>query len=60
MSHPVQVLAIVTHPPLLDSPDLPEDAKSRARAILASCKGSDVGSYSDSPGLEVIRWVEGD
>jgi len=50
-----QVLAIVTHPPLLDSPDLPEDAKSRARAILASCKGSDVGSYSDSPGLEVIR-----
>jgi len=50
-----QVLAIVTHPPLLDSPDLPEDVKARARAILGGCKGQSVGSYSDSPGLEVIR-----
>ena len=50
-----QVLALITHPPLLDTEQFPEDAKSRARAILAGCKGSSVGSYSDSPGLEVIR-----
>jgi len=50
-----QVLAIVTHPPLLESPDLPEDAKTRAKAILDGCKGGSVGSYSDSPGLEIIR-----
>jgi alanine transaminase len=50
-----QVLALITHPPLLDNEEFPEDAKSRARAILAGCKGGSVGSYSDSPGLEVIR-----
>merc|ERR1712106_297435 len=50
-----QVLALITHPPLLDTDQFPEDAKSRARAILAGCKGGRVGSYSDSPGLEVIR-----
>merc|ERR1711872_1021447 len=50
-----QVLALITHPPLLDSAEFPEDAKARARAILAGCKGGSVGSYSDSPGLELIR-----
>jgi len=50
-----QVLAIVAHPPLLDSADLPSDAKERASAILAGCKGADAGSYSDSPGIEIIR-----
>ena len=50
-----QVLAIVTHPALLDSNELPEDAKTRARAILAGCGGGSVGSYSASPGLEIIR-----
>ena len=50
-----QVLAIVTHPPLLESAEFPEDAKSRARDILNGCKGGSVGSYSDSPGLEIIR-----
>ena len=50
-----QVLALITHLPLLDNEEFPEDAKSRARAILAGCKGGSVGSYSDSPGLEVIR-----
>ena len=50
-----QVLAIVTHPPLLDSAEFPEDAKSRAREILKGCKGGSVGSYSESPGLEIIR-----
>ena len=50
-----QVLAIVTHPPLLESADFPEDAKARAREILKGCKGGSVGSYSESPGLEIIR-----
>ena len=50
-----QVLALITHPPLLDNEEFPEDAKSRARAILAGCKGGSVGSYSDRPWLEVIR-----
>jgi len=50
-----QVLALITHPPLLEEEGFPEDAKSRARAILAGCKGGSVGSYSESPGLEVIR-----
>ena len=50
-----QVLAIVTHPPLLESSDFPEDAKARAREILKGCKGGSVGSYSESPGLEIIR-----
>jgi len=50
-----QVLALITHPPLLETNEFPEDAKSRARDILAGCKGASVGSYSDSPGIEVIR-----
>ena len=50
-----QVLAIVTHPPLLESAEFPEDAKARARDILKGCKGGSVGSYSESPGLEIIR-----
>jgi len=50
-----QVLALITCPSLLESNDFPEDAKDRARQILAGCKGASVGSYSDSPGLEVIR-----
>ena len=32
-----QVLAIVTHPPLLDSQDFPEDAKARARSDRTNC-----------------------
>ena len=30
---------------------------NRARAILAGCKGGSVGSYSDSPGIEVWIWL---
>jgi len=50
-----QVLALITHPPLLETDNFPEDAKDRARAILKGCRGASVGSYSDSPGIEIIR-----
>ena len=50
-----QVLDFITHPPHVDTDHFPEDVKDRARTILAGCKGGSVGSYSDRPGLEVIR-----
>ncbi|CAH1968291.1 unnamed protein product [Acanthoscelides obtectus] len=50
-----QVLALVTYPKLLSDPQFPEDAKERAKTILAGCRGGSVGSYTDSPGIEVIR-----
>lgn len=50
-----QVLALVTYPKLLDDPSFPDDAKQRARLILAGCRGGSVGSYTDSPGIEIIR-----
>ncbi len=50
-----QVLALVSYPELMSSPDLPSDAKARAQAILDGCKGQSAGSYSDSAGVEVIR-----
>nr|BBA45754.1 alanine aminotransferase [Pachyrhynchus infernalis] len=50
-----QVLALVTYPPLFEDPSFPDDAKERARSILKACRGSSVGSYTDSPGIEMIR-----
>ncbi|XP_046415758.1 alanine aminotransferase 2 [Neodiprion virginianus] len=50
-----QVLALTVTPELLNDPKYPEDAKSRARALLEGCKGYSVGSYSDSAGIEIIR-----
>lgn len=50
-----QVLALVSLPSLLDDPKFPEDAKERARTILKDCRGGSVGSYTDSPGIEIIR-----
>jgi len=51
-----QVMALMTHPPLLETEGIfPEDAKERARTILAGCRGGSVGSYTDSPGMEIIR-----
>jgi len=50
-----QVVALCTYPALLNSSDFPEDAKDRARRILGGCRGSSIGSYSDSVGVEVIR-----
>ncbi|KAK7476032.1 hypothetical protein BaRGS_00032739 [Batillaria attramentaria] len=51
-----QVLALVTYPDvLMNSPDFPDDAKDRAKKILAACRGGSIGSYSESPGLLAIR-----
>lgn len=50
-----QVLALVTYPKLMSDPQFPDDAKQRAKTILAGCKGGSVGSYTDSPGIEIIR-----
>lgn len=50
-----QVLAIAILPELLNDPAYPEDAKGRARMILKNCNGGNVGSYSASPGIEIIR-----
>ncbi|XP_044735259.1 alanine aminotransferase 2-like isoform X2 [Chrysoperla carnea] len=50
-----QVLALVAHPELLKDPAFPADAKRHADTILKACRGYSVGSYTDSPGIEVIR-----
>lgn len=49
-----QVLSLTVLPDLLNDPNYPEDAKSRARALLQACRGS-VGCYTDSMGLEIVR-----
>ena len=52
----MQVLALITDSPVLDTDHFPEDVKERAGIILAGCnKGGSEGSYSDNPGLEVNR-----
>ncbi|CAG0913679.1 unnamed protein product [Notodromas monacha] len=48
-----QVVAGCVNPAVLHS--APADVKDRVKRILDGCKGRSVGSYSDSPGLEVIR-----
>ncbi|KAL3888708.1 hypothetical protein ACJMK2_001071 [Sinanodonta woodiana] len=50
-----QVIALCTYPLLLEDPMFPEDAKQRARGILAACSGHSVGSYSASPGIAVFQ-----
>jgi len=46
----LQVLALCLYDKLFDDPSIPSDAKERARTILDGCKGSSLGSYSDSAG----------
>eukprot|EP00030_Apusomonadida_sp_AF-17_P000323 a1627_136.p1 GENE.a1627_136~~a1627_136.p1 ORF type:complete len:534 (+),score=209.02 a1627_136:124-1602(+) len=50
-----QVLALVTYPELLDTAPtaFPEDARARAREILASSHG--VGAYTHSKGMPYVR-----
>ncbi|NXS64142.1 ALAT2 aminotransferase, partial [Brachypteracias leptosomus] len=48
-----QVTALCLYPDLLANPSFPEDAKARARQLLAASGG--VGSYSASPGIPLVR-----
>ncbi|XP_074997119.1 alanine aminotransferase 1 isoform X2 [Calonectris borealis] len=50
-----QVTSLCLYPELLTHPSIPEDAKDRARRLLAACAGQSVGSYSASPGVELVR-----
>ncbi|XP_051631208.1 LOW QUALITY PROTEIN: alanine aminotransferase 1-like [Manacus candei] len=50
-----QVSALCLCPELMANPAIPDDAKERARRILGGCGGQSVGSYSASPGVELIR-----
>ncbi|XP_034944620.1 alanine aminotransferase 1 [Chelonus insularis] len=50
-----QLLLLTVSPELMNDPRYPEDVKKRARDILDGCKGGSVGSYSESPGIEIIR-----
>ncbi|XP_042242694.1 alanine aminotransferase 1-like isoform X1 [Homarus americanus] len=50
-----QVVSLCLMPSLMDDPNIPSDVKERAQGILNGCKGSSLGSYSDSAGVEVIR-----
>lgn len=50
-----QVVALCTCPELMSSNNFPDDVKERAQRILKGCKGGSVGSYSASPGIDVIR-----
>ena len=49
------MVALCAAPDLIDQVNYPDDVKQRAKRLLAGCKGSSVGSYSASPGVEVIR-----
>ncbi|XP_059671479.1 alanine aminotransferase 1 [Gavia stellata] len=50
-----QVTALCLYPELLTEPSIPEDAKDRARRLLAACGGQSAGAYSASPGIELVR-----
>ncbi|KAK9701600.1 Aminotransferase class I and II [Popillia japonica] len=50
-----QVLALVSYPALLSDSRFPDDVKQKAQTILGGCRGGSVGSYTDSPGIEIIR-----
>ncbi|XP_070604522.1 alanine aminotransferase 1 isoform X1 [Erythrolamprus reginae] len=50
-----QVSALCMYPDLLECPDFPEDTKQKARRLLTACGGQSIGSYSASPGIELIR-----
>lgn len=50
-----QVTALCLYPDLLSVPSIPEDAKERARKLLGACAGHSAGSYTSSPGLDIVR-----
>ncbi|XP_058686021.1 alanine aminotransferase 1 isoform X2 [Poecile atricapillus] len=50
-----QVAALCLCPELMKDSSLPSDAKERARRLLSACGGQSVGSYSASPGVQMVR-----
>ncbi|NXW52541.1 ALAT2 aminotransferase, partial [Nyctiprogne leucopyga] len=50
-----QVTALCLYPELVTDSSIPEDAKERARRLLAACAGHSAGAYSASPGIELVR-----
>ncbi|XP_056371573.1 alanine aminotransferase 1 [Oenanthe melanoleuca] len=50
-----QVTALCLCPELMNDPSLPSDAKERAQRLLAACGGQSAGSYSASPGIQMVR-----
>ncbi|KAM7071310.1 LOW QUALITY PROTEIN: alanine aminotransferase 1 [Acridotheres tristis] len=50
-----QVTALCLCPELMKDASLPSDAKERARRLLEACGGQSVGSYSASPGVQMVR-----
>ncbi|KAK1173897.1 alanine aminotransferase 2-like [Acipenser oxyrinchus oxyrinchus] len=50
-----QVMAACFYPELLDSEQLPDDVRSRAKIQLQKCDGGSIGSYCDSSGLLHVR-----
>ncbi|CAG7667463.1 unnamed protein product, partial [Allacma fusca] len=40
-----QVIALVTHPELLQDPKFPNDVKKKALEILGGCRGGSAGAY---------------
>ncbi|XP_016160973.1 PREDICTED: alanine aminotransferase 2-like [Ficedula albicollis] len=50
-----QVTALCLCPELMKDASLPSDAKERAQRLLEACGGQSVGSYSASPGIQMVR-----
>ncbi|KAM7036703.1 alanine aminotransferase 1 [Passerculus sandwichensis] len=50
-----QVTALCVCPELMKDESVPSDAKERARRLLEACGGGSVGSYSASPGVQMVR-----
>ncbi|NWZ92716.1 ALAT2 aminotransferase, partial [Nesospiza acunhae] len=50
-----QVTALCLCPELMKDESLPSDAKERAQRLLEVCGGHSAGSYSASPGVQMVR-----
>ncbi|XP_074414538.1 alanine aminotransferase 1 [Zonotrichia albicollis] len=50
-----QVTALCVCPELMKDESVPSDAKERAQRLLDACGGRSVGSYSASPGVQMVR-----
>ncbi|ETE59302.1 Alanine aminotransferase 1, partial [Ophiophagus hannah] len=48
-----QVSALCMYPDLLNSPDIPEDAKQKARRLLVACGGQSIGEGSSRTGVMI-------